>query len=303
VVREDEAAELRVLVERALSGESPAKLVVDLNRRGVPTSGGGRWRTMNLLRTLTGSFQAAVNSEGVECEWPPVVSRAQHEALLRRFPRPRSQPGRGRGPRPLAGKYPLTGLVLCDRCGASMPGSGGRYRCLPQAGGDGCCSVAAFPLEEHVFGLVYARAETWQAMQAEEEERRRAGQEQLQPLLDGIAAARARLARARDDYADGFLTREDFREVRERLDAEVWELEARASEIEVPQEPEYRFSELLQFDAEGYDERWRERELNPDELLDLRTAARGVVHAVRVEPAPPRTPVEERVRVEWRERP
>jgi DNA invertase Pin-like site-specific DNA recombinase len=162
VVRETEAAIVRELARRLLGGETMQALAADLNARGITTTRGGQWSARNLSRTLGNPLyggwlaykgEIITRLAGVE----PIMDADTYDAVQAKL-------GARKLGRRQTGKYPLSGVLLCDNpaCSrrgtmAGYPRSGGRraYVCAPANGGCGQ-SVLAEPVETRVRGDVLA---------------------------------------------------------------------------------------------------------------------------------------------------
>lgn len=159
-IRPDEAAIIRELAERVLSGDSIRGLLADLNRRGIATTTGKPWGTSTMRRLLMSPRIAGLREHRGEIAapavWPAIIDRATSEALRRLL----SDPARrlNRNPR----SYLLTGglafCALCDRKLVARPRADKRrcYVCAsgPGFGGCGKIRVVADPLERYVVDVV-----------------------------------------------------------------------------------------------------------------------------------------------------
>jgi hypothetical protein len=137
------------MARRMLAGESLQQLAGELNARGLVTTRGNPWTGANLSRLLgqhrmggqvvvasrnrSGSVAGTVSGSMLG---EPILDRATYEAVQALLA------SRRRGRRP-TGRFLLTGLARCNRCGHAMNGAtsnrDGRrmYRCPPQLGGCG----------------------------------------------------------------------------------------------------------------------------------------------------------------------
>jgi len=154
----DEAEIIRDCHRRLLAGASLRGLARRLNRRGIRTSTGGRWRAGQLGRTLTGDHVAGMRVvRGLPVEdgvLPVIVPRGDLERVREALA------DRGWGPRGLR-RHLLAGLVRCGRCGEPMfgrprRGRARRYACgrPPQHRGCGTVRIAAPPTEQMVEAAV-----------------------------------------------------------------------------------------------------------------------------------------------------
>lgn len=160
-IRESEAVVLREAMRRVLAGESSRSVCADLNERGVRTSVGNPWSTSVLTRLLSSARvcgQRERNGEAYAAQWPAIVSPAE-VAAFRALRKEKASSGRrvSRG-------YLLSGLVVCEACGARMvsrPRNDGvrRYVCASGPGFSGCGKtyVVAEPLEDLITEAVLVR--------------------------------------------------------------------------------------------------------------------------------------------------
>ncbi|HEX6499600.1 MAG TPA: recombinase family protein [Micromonosporaceae bacterium] len=139
-------------------------------RMGVKTPLGKRWTNVgNVARTLRNPRIAGlVAHDGKivgEGNWPAIITRAEHEAVLEALGTRGSKGGAGQPPRPR--KYLLPGFVYCV-CGSPMsaqvyePDRVNRYICVKQRGGCGQCARSRPWLEavvrEWVAGAIEGRS-------------------------------------------------------------------------------------------------------------------------------------------------
>jgi DNA invertase Pin-like site-specific DNA recombinase len=114
-----EVAILREMAGRLLNGESQRRLMTELEERGVPTLRGARWGYTTLRQLMTRPRNAGViahNGEEVaRLPGEPVLDADTHARLVALYAS--RKPGR-----PPSGKYMLTGILHCGRCGSGMKG-------------------------------------------------------------------------------------------------------------------------------------------------------------------------------------
>lgn len=107
------------IVRRLLTREPANAVAVDLNRRGIPTATGKRWRPANLrvlavrptyagLRVHRGEVLA-----GVQCTWPAIITEDEHHRLVDMF----ADPSRDKFRNPTHAKHLGTGIFRCGRSG------------------------------------------------------------------------------------------------------------------------------------------------------------------------------------------
>jgi site-specific DNA recombinase len=117
-VRPTEAEELRGMVARVLAGDSLASIMRDLNDRGVTTTRGNRWgyssiRSLLLRERNCGRMRHRGEVVGM-ASWEPLVSEAEHDAIVAVL----SAPSRRTSPGP-ARRHLLSGIARCS-CGTPM---------------------------------------------------------------------------------------------------------------------------------------------------------------------------------------
>jgi len=156
-VRENEAAIIRVLVDRFLAGESVRSLASWLTTTEVPTPGGGEsWKTGTLRQMLCSARLAGLRAHRGQivgqAVWAPIIAVEKREQVLARLAS-RAASGR-RAPR----THLLSGLLRCGKCGNTLYSSSRqvskglrsrRYVCLsgPDHGGCGRLTVVSEPVE------------------------------------------------------------------------------------------------------------------------------------------------------------
>jgi site-specific DNA recombinase len=301
-----EQAVLREAANRALAGESLNRIAVDLNRRGVPTSQGRRWQPSKLRALLTSPFHAGRYPDGTRGNWPAIFSDDEHLLLRSHFPR-NTGVGRGRGERP-GRAYVLAGLAHCSECGRKLLGSSGSYRCQVRNGGCGKVRIASWVLDRYVDETVLTRPEVREADPSRRpDEAKPAPATADEVLVRELRDVEARRLEARDGYADGSLSLEDFRGITDALARRAADIEARLHEqASAGRRAGFGFQALARLGT--LDERWRRRELDPEEIADLHDFLAEWIDRVVVSPARRRgrprrgqSDVSDRARIEWRE--
>jgi DNA invertase Pin-like site-specific DNA recombinase len=133
VVHSPEAELIRKAAAAVLNGTSLHSIARDWNAQGVTTTGGKQWRVGHVRMVLQRAN-------------PGVLTDTDSRKLRKLF----ADPKRTTSPR--GGKYFLTGLLTCGRCGGSMVGRPQdgvrRYICLDT--GSVHLTISAWPLELHV---------------------------------------------------------------------------------------------------------------------------------------------------------
>jgi hypothetical protein len=201
-VRESEAVIVRECARRFLAGEPLRALTSDLNTRGIPSAGGGRWTQQSLRRMLASGRIAGLREHHGQvvatAEWPAIITPEQSETIRAVLADPARRTSRS------ARRYLLHGLVRCGLCGSRMvarPRAGGqrRYACVTDNGGCGRITVNADPLEQLVTEAILYRLDTPelaaalnnQASQAPDAARFRSEVEEAQAQLAELGEAYA----------------------------------------------------------------------------------------------------------------
>ncbi|HEX9705443.1 MAG TPA: recombinase family protein [Gemmatimonadales bacterium] len=145
-VNPEEAAIIREFAPRLLAGETLRSLALDLERRGITTSRGGKWRPTTLRLVLSSariSGQREHHGQIIAtAEWPAIITPEQTTRIRALLADP-SRRAR-RAPR----RYLLSGgLIHCQRCDLPMiarPRQNGqrRYFCVAGPGLGGCNRMA-----------------------------------------------------------------------------------------------------------------------------------------------------------------
>ena len=160
-----EAAEIRDLADRVLSGESLRALCADLTARQVKTVTGATWK-IQTLRTVLMSYRLSGQREHLgeligPAEWDAIISPECTDRLRAVLGDP-ERPA-NRAPR----RYLLTRLVHCKLCGHEMVsrprGDGARrYVCNKGPGLPGCggTAILAAHLEPFVVEAAFRRLAT-----------------------------------------------------------------------------------------------------------------------------------------------
>ena len=217
-----EAALVREMTARVLAGESLSSICRWLEKEEVSTvRGGTRWRPTTVRGLLLSprlygkrTHQGQVVGDG---SWEPIISEVDGErlrALLTDPARVTTRPAR---------RYLLSGLCRCAECGAVLISGRSNerraYLCRRGAGFYGCGSLAirAELVESYVRDAVLHRldstdlADTLTGESAADDGR-------LIELHEQIAADAARLEELAAAWADGDVSRQEWRVARARID-------------------------------------------------------------------------------------
>lgn len=228
---EGEAAMIHEAVERVRGGESMWSICSDWNRRGVATVTGGAWTVQTLTSILRSGriaglreHRGAIVAEG---QWPSIITPEVRDELLVLLATKRPAGKRARS-------YPLTGLLVCGRCGnplRSLAREGGKrsYACRsgPGLGGCGGIRIQAPGVEDHVRDLVcgmLADPDTRAALASIGADAELPGADEAPgEALRKLSEKRQRLI---DLYTDGDIDRAEFRTRRDVIDDEIGAIEA-----------------------------------------------------------------------------
>lgn len=214
-----EAPVIRELARRALAGETLTSLAIWLQDQGVKTSQGNEWRT-NTLRTLLTNprmwgmrvHQRQIIGKGV---WEPIITEDEGERLCRKLLDPARRTNRS------ARSYALSGMLECGKCGNRLyshpRGQYRRYACLkgPDSRGCGGIFIYAEKLEEFIAEAVLYRLDSRELHQALTEDA--STPDEVRKLGAAIEATTAKLSELAEMWADGDMTREQFKNAQERL--------------------------------------------------------------------------------------
>jgi site-specific DNA recombinase len=209
-----EAEQVREMFTSFSAGNSLYSIAADLERRGVASRRGDKWRPSSIRTTLTNPrYAGRASYKGVTTgkagQWLPIVDEAifdSVQAILNDPRRIRNRIGTDR-------KHLGAGLFLCGVCGKKVQTNGTRYWC--RVGGHITRSMA--PIDEMVNTLVRARIASPDF-----------GSLLVQPddvrgkLLDDEAAIlRARLATIENDYDVGVIDGRRYAVASEKVRAEL----------------------------------------------------------------------------------
>jgi len=219
-----EAAIIREAATRVLAGESVRAVVLDFQRRDVPTVRGGPWRPKALADILRSPRIAGIRptggAPGAAATWPEIVDTA----IWRRLTAVLNNPTRGRMPR----SYLLAGTLFCGRCGCRLYSASSRnqgvvrrrYHCRPEEpSACGRLSVEAKVVEAYVTGLVFGAAQSADLGQVRSE-RRSEDQARLAASLD---EDERQLNQWAEDAGNRLITRTEYFHVRAPIEERISE--------------------------------------------------------------------------------
>lgn len=233
-IRENEAALIRQGYADVLAGESLAEVARRWDASGIPPTQSNKcWHRGTVKDVLTNPRAAGLrryrpaedrwrirqNPElGItgKAEWPPIVDEATWRAAVRVL----CDPDRRR--QPIGGKGLLTGVAVCGVCGEFVHRGGASrgypmYRC--RSGRH--VSRMSEPVDDYVSAITVERLQQPDAAMLWAAELPDASA--LMAEADVLRKRREDLA---VDYADGVMTREQFRTANTRVLARLGEIEA-----------------------------------------------------------------------------
>ena len=224
VLEPAEAAIVAEMTRRIISGESTRGLAAELRARGVPSSKGAPWSAEALRGIILRARNAGMRElrgNLTKGDWPPIVDRDSWEAAKAVLEDPLRKTSPGNRPTML-----LSGIAVCGGCGRQIHSGGMRrgvpiYRC---AAGD---IVRRAPeIDEVVEAVVLGFLEREQFTMSTPAE----------PASDRARAdaVRVKLERLEDKYADEDMSRAAYLRNRDRLTAQLLELERGAILQRVP---------------------------------------------------------------------
>lgn len=211
----EEAAVVGEGAGRLLAGESLRAVVLDLNRRSIPTADGGRWTAQQLRSVLMSPRVAGLRSHHGEIVaaglWPALLDEDQWRRVTALLDDPSRRVHVGRPEAHL-----LSGFARCGKCGHRMrvgwQGAKRRYQCPPKPEGCNGSVILADPADAEIAAQLFAAI-------GELELAHSAAGPDLVGVLEHVDAELAANARA---YADGHLGRDGYaaaaRALQERLD-------------------------------------------------------------------------------------
>jgi site-specific DNA recombinase len=234
-IREDEAALIKQGYADVMAGESISEVARRWDAAGSVTSRGKKWHRTAVKDVLTNPrhcglrrYRQQDERPGIRqnpelgiigaAEWPGIVDEATWRAAVRALCDP------SRRSAPHGGKGLLTGVAVCGVCDAPVHRGGGNQVGVPTYRCSSGRHVArkADPVDEYVAEVTIARlsapdaADLWTAELPDASE--------LMAEADTLRRRRDDLAL---DYADGAMTREQFRTANTRVLERLAEVEAK----------------------------------------------------------------------------
>jgi DNA invertase Pin-like site-specific DNA recombinase len=149
-----------------------------------------------------------------EAVWPAILDETTWRKVRAILTDPRRV--KKRPPR----SYLLSGLLRCGWCGQPMAGGQDGYKCQPGRGGCGRIGVARGPVDRIVEEFARREADT-------DAVRRRLAMPRERPPLGAVDDLQARLATLAEMLADGAMTPDEWRVIRDRVMHRIEELRVR----------------------------------------------------------------------------
>jgi site-specific DNA recombinase len=230
-IDEDQAAVLREVAERFLSGASFYALARELESRGVPAPAGVRWHPTNLARLMgnpTYFGKRTHNGEVVGvADWPPIFDDGVWWQLQAKLADPVRKTRREGSVRHL-----LTELAVCGVCGGRIQSQKARgpYRTLTCIKGF-CVARKESDVDEFVSRVIVARLSQPDVLELLVSNRDDDGAKQA---VAEAQTKRARLATFYDAAATGEITAAALGRIEATLLAEIKAAEDRARRAALP---------------------------------------------------------------------
>jgi DNA invertase Pin-like site-specific DNA recombinase len=252
-INQPEADCIREAAARILAGDRVRGVAADWNRRGIPTTSGGRWTAFSLRRMLLSARIAGLRAHHgavtATAVWPAIIDPADHVRLTAVLKDPARRTNGG------ASRYLLTGFVVCHACGARLVARPTerkvrRYVCATGPGFRGCGKtyVAAQDLEDAVTGAVLVAIASPHLEAAVDEQRVAADGEDPVAEMAEIEERQAQLA---EMWAAGQLGNLEWSAARAALDRRM---DAARGRVVAEQGP--RITADLPADLEGLQTLW-----------------------------------------------
>jgi site-specific DNA recombinase len=210
-------------VDYLLDGGSVRGLTADWNARGIKPPKGEQWKAVHLRGMLLSARLAGWreyhgeivrDSDGnpVPAELGAIVDPAKWQRLRDELTNPTRTVNKGSN----NGRYPLTGILLCGRCGNNMMGRHRKYRwkgklvseyrtyaCQSTAGGCNGMSWAADDIERLIFTALFTAVESDDFSEAVASLR---SDDPTKPHYEALARITAALDKLDDDAVEAALS-------------------------------------------------------------------------------------------------
>jgi site-specific DNA recombinase len=239
-----EAAAISAAAKAIIAGASLWSIARDWRSKGIVRPASGKPFTVTQLDKLLRSrrlvgIRVHAGAES-PAAWPPILTMADHEALIAVLD------SRGQTHRRARGML-LSGILRCGHCGKVMRGApivgrrGQRepgYRCDEQAGGCGRTHRLARPIDDFITEAVLVALATPELRERLENQQT---DQAAQDLAEQVRADKARLGGLRDQLADGVIDPPDFAHAKRRIEermrlasAEIARLAGRGALADLP---------------------------------------------------------------------
>jgi site-specific DNA recombinase len=203
------------IVRRLLDREPADAVAADLNRRGLRTTRGQRWRGGNLSKLVLRPAYAGLRAhggrvlDGVSVTWPAIIKEADYYLLVALY----ASPERDKFRNPKTIKHLGGGLYRCGRCGGRMrvvvhAGRPNRYDCRE------CHRVSRHqrPVDELIEAVVIARLSKPDVLVALSQSE----QSEVATARDEVVRLQAKLAQARQLVDEDRLSLESLADLEAR---------------------------------------------------------------------------------------
>jgi site-specific DNA recombinase len=271
-----ESPVVREIIERIARNEAVSAILRDFAARGETTRAGKPWSRSSLTRLVLEGVvyigKRRHNGSALQAgEWPPVVEPETYWRAVAVLSDPARKP-KGSGIRPGRARWLLSYVAACGVCGGPLsmrhlPRSSGQtayYRCAR-----GCVSAPVAWLDEMATVGVVGFCSTSPLYEV----LTRADDKEAQAARAEAQAERDKLAEFEEQAISGAISAASFARISARLEAQITELEARATELSAP--PALRD---LVSSAATQEERWEDIHARWRDMP--LTAKRGVVSAI-----------------------
>ncbi|MCT9078772.1 recombinase family protein [Streptomyces fulvoviolaceus] len=244
----EQAAIVREIVRRLLSGDSLLAITADLNQRGIPAPGAGRprkkravgqpldgsrWNKTSVKKIALRKANVGLRTHlGVDypAAWPTLITDEQHARLTALFD---ARAGSGEKPGQRAHLLSWGEVTTCGECkGAirvALRGNSKRGARKPTyvCSDNGCVGRNEEALDKHVEAVAVAVLSDPSAADVF-----KGDQSGAMAALERAAALRIRQGQAADDFADEVITRDQLRRITQKLAHQIAEALAEARRLQ-----------------------------------------------------------------------
>lgn len=229
---------VREIAARSLAGDALHRLSMDLDRRGIRTSTGRPWSGLQVRQVILNPGYAGMRVHRGKvigpAKWPPLLSEADHFALVAKLTDPDRHPRRD-----MTVAHLLTGIAICGVCGAPARMIKNRGYRMYQCGGTGPAvggvrfhvARRETRLDSHIRELLVGRLSAPDAVALIARDDAEAGR--LRGLMDKVADKRARLKQFYNQAASGDLSPAGLAVIERTLLAEIEAAQRKAKSIQL----------------------------------------------------------------------